>query len=67
MSRQAGESSGRGNGGSSSSSGSSGAAAAPGSSNEVAVSSVVGATGVALILNLDRADDSLSNGGAAAS
>ncbi len=66
MFRQAGKLSNRSSNGSNSSNGSSNVVVTLGSSNEVVISSVVGVVKVALILNLDRVNDGLSNGGATA-
>ncbi len=67
MFKQAGKLSSRSNGGSNNSNGGSNAVVTLSSSNKVVVSSVVRAIRVALILNLDKADDGLSSGEATTS
>ncbi len=63
MFKQANELSNRNNSSNSSSNSSSNVVITLSSSNEVVISSVVGVIRAALILNLNRADDGLSNGG----
>ncbi len=66
MSRQVSKLSSYGNNGSNSSNSSSNVVVTPGSSNKVVINNVVRVIRVTLILNLDKVDDGLSNGGVTA-